>query len=50
MSGRWSKAHWDRAPGNYWHRVLRRMKAVTHHEKDAGDLVILPQWFAAHCR
>jgi len=23
------------------------MKAVTHREKDAGDLVFLNQWFAA---
>jgi predicted nucleotidyltransferase len=27
-------------------RLLWRMKAVTHHEKDAGDLVFLRQWFA----
>jgi hypothetical protein len=24
------------------------MKAVTHREKDAGDLVFLRQWFAEH--
>jgi hypothetical protein len=28
-------------------RLLWRMKAVTHREKDAGDLVFLRQWFAA---
>ena len=27
-------------------RLLWRMKAVTHREKDAGDLVFLCQWFA----
>src|SRR5664280_2862313 len=27
-------------------RLLWRMKAVTHREKDAGDLVFLRQWFA----
>jgi hypothetical protein len=26
-------------------RLLWRMKAVTHREKDAGDLVFLRQWF-----
>ncbi len=29
-------------------RLLWRMKAVTHREKDAGDLVFLRQWFAEH--
>jgi len=28
-------------------RLLWRMKAVTHREKDAGDLVFLRQWFAS---
>jgi hypothetical protein len=28
-------------------RLLWRMKAVTHREKDAGDLLFLRQWFAA---
>jgi hypothetical protein len=28
-------------------RLLWRMKAVTHREKDADDLVFLRQWFAA---
>lgn len=28
-------------------RLLWRMKAVTHREKDAGDLVFLRHWFAA---
>jgi phosphoserine phosphatase len=28
-------------------RLLWRMKAVTHREKDAGDLLYLRQWFAA---
>jgi hypothetical protein len=28
-------------------RLLWRMKAVTHREKDAGDLRFLRQWFAA---
>jgi hypothetical protein len=28
-------------------RLLWRMKAVTHREKDAGDLVVLRHWFAA---
>jgi hypothetical protein len=27
-------------------RLLWRMKAVTHREKDAGDLVFLRQWFS----
>ena len=27
-------------------QLLWRMKAVTHREKDAGDLVFLRQWFA----
>jgi len=27
-------------------RLLWRMKAVTHREKDAGDLVFLRHWFA----
>jgi hypothetical protein len=27
-------------------RLLWRMKAATHREKDAGDLVFLRQWFA----
>jgi len=27
-------------------RLLWRMKATTHREKDAGDLVFLRQWFA----
>ena len=27
-------------------RLLWRMKAVTHREKDAGDLVFLREWFA----
>jgi hypothetical protein len=27
-------------------RLLWRMKAVTHREKDSGDLVFLRQWFA----
>ena len=27
-------------------RLLWRMKAVTHREKDAGDLVFLRYWFA----
>lgn len=27
-------------------RLLWRMKAVTHREKDAGDLAFLRQWFA----
>jgi hypothetical protein len=27
-------------------RLLWRMKAMTHREKDAGDLVFLRQWFA----
>ena len=27
-------------------RLLWRMKAVTHREKDAGDLLFLRQWFA----
>jgi hypothetical protein len=27
-------------------RLLWRMKAVTHREKDAGDLIFLRQWFA----
>jgi len=27
-------------------RLLWRMKAITHREKDAGDLVFLRQWFA----
>lgn len=27
-------------------RLLWRMKAVTHREKDALDLVFLPRWFA----
>ncbi len=27
-------------------RLLWRMKAVTHREKDAGDLFFLRQWFA----
>lgn len=27
-------------------RLLWRMKAVTHHAKDAGDLVFLRHWFA----
>ena len=27
-------------------RLLWRMKACTHREKDAGDLVFLRQWFA----
>ena len=29
-------------------KLLWRMKAVTHREKDAGDLVFLRQWFAKH--
>ena len=29
-------------------RLLWRMKAVTHREKDAGDLVFLRYWFAEH--
>lgn len=29
-------------------RLLWRMKAVTHREKDAGDLVFLREWFAKH--
>jgi len=29
-------------------RLLWRMKAVTHREKDAGDLVFLRAWFASH--
>ncbi len=29
-------------------RLLWRMKAVTHREKDAGDLVFLREWFAQH--
>jgi len=29
-------------------RLLWRMKAVTHREKDAPDLVFLRQWFAQH--
>lgn len=28
-------------------RLLWRMKAITHREKDAADLVFLRQWFAA---
>lgn len=28
-------------------RLLWRMKATTHREKDAGDLVFLRQWFTA---
>jgi phosphoserine phosphatase len=28
-------------------RLLWRMKAVTHREKDAGDLVFLREWFAS---
>jgi hypothetical protein len=27
-------------------RLLWRMKAITHREKDAGDLVFLREWFA----
>jgi hypothetical protein len=27
-------------------RLLWRMKAITHREKDAGDLLFLRQWFA----
>jgi len=27
-------------------RLLWRMKAITHREKDAGDLVFLRQWFS----
>jgi hypothetical protein len=27
-------------------RLLWRMKAVTHHAKDAADLVFLRHWFA----
>jgi hypothetical protein len=29
-------------------RLLWRMKAITHREKDAGDLVFLRQWFREH--
>lgn len=29
-------------------RLLWRMKAVTHREKDAGDLVFLRYWFSEH--
>ena len=29
-------------------QLLWRMKAVTHREKDAGDLVFLRQWFVEH--
>jgi len=29
-------------------RLLWRMKAVTHREKDFGDLVFLRQWFTEH--
>jgi hypothetical protein len=29
-------------------RLLWRMKAVTHREKDAGDLVFLQHWFRQH--
>lgn len=29
-------------------RLLWRMKAVTHREKDFGDLAFLRQWFAGH--
>ena len=29
-------------------RLLWRMKAVTHREKDAPDLLFLRQWFAQH--
>ena len=29
-------------------RLLWRMKAGTHREKDAGDLVFLREWFASH--
>ena len=29
-------------------RLLWRMKAVTHREKDAADLVFLRHWFAEH--
>ncbi|MBI3494190.1 MAG: hypothetical protein HY047_20785 [Acidobacteria bacterium] len=29
-------------------RLLWRMKAVTHREKDAPDLVFLRHWFAQH--
>ena len=29
-------------------RLLWRMKAHTHREKDAGDLVFLREYFAAH--
>src|SRR5436190_2042323 len=29
-------------------RLLWRMKAVTHREKDAGDLVFLRYWFQEH--
>lgn len=28
-------------------RLLRRMKGVTHREKDAADLIFLRHWFAA---
>ncbi len=29
-------------------RLFWRMKAVTHREKDAADLVFLRAWFAEH--
>lgn len=29
-------------------KLLWRMKAVTHREKDAGDLFFLREWFARH--
>jgi hypothetical protein len=29
-------------------RLLWRMKAVTHREKDAPDLLFLRQWFTQH--
>jgi hypothetical protein len=29
-------------------RLLWRMKATTHREKDAGDLLFLKHWFAEH--
>ena len=29
-------------------RLLWRMKAVTHREKDASDLVFLRHWFSQH--
>lgn len=29
-------------------KLLWRMKAVTHREKDAGDLFFLREWFAKH--